>query len=107
MSLDQDIRSHLRNYLRGEATFREFEDWFVDATWDARNASGDFATLSLIYGVERVVSEFTSGHRTEKQLRRFLEPLSDDSDKLVFSSSSAITRSPTFVAHTRLLTGSV
>lgn len=73
MGLDQEIRERLRHYLDGDLSFEEFEDWFLDATWDLHR---DPKTVpELIYTVERCIAEYTGGHRSENELREAFAPL--------------------------------
>jgi hypothetical protein len=71
MTLEQEIRSWLRRYLRNEIPFEMFEDWFVDRTWDVQQ-EGSETERALTYAIERHIGEYTSQCRTEAQLKRAL-----------------------------------
>lgn len=73
MGLDQEIREHLRHYLDGALSFEEFEDWFLDATWDLHRDSPDVP--ELVYTVERCIAEYTGDYRSEDELRETFEAL--------------------------------
>jgi hypothetical protein len=73
MTLEQDIRSWLRRYLRNEIPFEAFEDWFVDATWNVQR-EGNETARALAYTIDRLIADYTSHCRTEGQLKRALRP---------------------------------
>jgi hypothetical protein len=71
MTLEHEIRSWLRRYLRNEIPFETFEDWLVEATLDVhRKGSGTEQWLTS--AIERHIGEFTSRAKTEAQLKRAL-----------------------------------
>lgn len=108
MSLNLEIRARLARYLTGEGTLREFRDWFLPTTWDI-HLTGDRGTIALVGEVGLRIDEFTSGHRTEADLRSLLVPLvaryAIGSDDLELTASSTTIRSdislPVRVVHTR------
>lgn len=67
MTLEQEIRTRLAAYLDGGLSLEDFDHWFAGATWDVRHS--DPAAAELVYEVELLVAEFTSGHRFESELR--------------------------------------
>jgi hypothetical protein len=73
-SLETAIRDRLASYLAGEITLRQFEDWFVPASWN-RAGQGNASLDALIGEIELRLAELTSGHRTEMELRELLSPL--------------------------------
>ncbi|MCA1709611.1 MAG: hypothetical protein LC808_42565 [Actinobacteria bacterium] len=73
MRLDQEIRERLRLYLDGALSFEEFEDWFLDATWDLHREPEDVP--ELVCTVERYISEYTGDYRDEDELREAFEAL--------------------------------
>lgn len=73
-SLAAAIRDQLARYLKGEASLREFEEWFTAHTWDV-DRIGDQEAQDLTYEIELRLAEFTNGHWTEDDLRRLFQPL--------------------------------
>jgi hypothetical protein len=73
MDLEQEIREWLRLYLDEAISFRAFEDWFLNATWDLHRPDAD--TPELVYTIERYISEYTGGYRSEDELRTAFEAL--------------------------------
>lgn len=73
-SMESEIRERLARYLGGETTLDEFYAWFVPATWDVERETdeGAFDTTNEIY---LRLAEYSNGHRTEAELRPFLEAL--------------------------------
>jgi hypothetical protein len=67
-SLDLAIREQLGRYLTHEISLRDFQYWFVPATWYAdREASP--ALTDLIYSIELAMAEFSHRDWTESELR--------------------------------------
>ena len=77
---DLEIRDRLAQYLDGEISLRQFEDWFVPVAWNvARNAND--GTVALVGEIELRLAEFANGHWTEPELRTKLQPLATSSKK--------------------------
>ena len=72
--IDSEIRDRLSRYLSGETAWRDFEDWFVSATWDIEK-SGNSSAIELTHEIELRFAEFSNGHRTESDLHAKLRPL--------------------------------
>lgn len=70
-SLDASIREHIVRYLASESTLHELEEWFVPTTWNTVGRV-PLSTERLIGGVELRLAEYTSGHRTEEEVRVLL-----------------------------------
>ena len=72
-SIDWNVRTHLQRYLLGEEILRAFQRWFTPIAWretDHQSASKLVRTVALF------LAEYTSGHRSEPELRNlFLEQL--------------------------------
>ncbi|MGH2561747.1 MAG: hypothetical protein ACRDJH_21990 [Thermomicrobiales bacterium] len=49
-SLASAVRSHLADYLAGKRSLREFDEWFVSATWDVET-TGDQPTIDLTFEI--------------------------------------------------------
>ena len=67
-SLDSDIRDHLLRYLVREIDLETFETWFVEATWGQLGQVTPWVAKQ-IGAIELLLAEYTSGHRTEEDLR--------------------------------------
>jgi hypothetical protein len=70
-SLAELIRERLRDYLAGETTLDEFEEWFVPATWHVER-SGDVEADSLTGKILLVLAEFSHGDWIEEEVRGLL-----------------------------------
>jgi len=62
------IRERLISYLLGEISLAELEEWVVSETWNVHQ-TGDQSTQDLVFSVELLLAEHSSGHRTEEELR--------------------------------------
>ena len=74
VDLEIQILDKLADYLVGEMSLRDFQNWFVPIAWDIE-ATGSPAARDLAYEIELHLAEYTSGHRTKKELREKLLPL--------------------------------
>jgi len=72
MATDHHIRVLIRDFLDGHLTFEEFEDAFLDETWDVR-AEQLNEVPEIVFTVERYIAEFTGGYRSDDDLRNGLE----------------------------------
>jgi hypothetical protein len=68
----KEFREKLADYLTGKIALDAFEDWFVQNSWNAKDA--DPEERRWIHGVELCLSEFSSHHLSENQLRKELRP---------------------------------
>lgn len=66
------IRNELAMSLAGILPLDDFEDWFVQNTWNIQN-TGSKAAEVLTFAIEELLSEYTSGHISEDKLRKELE----------------------------------
>lgn len=73
-SLEFNIHEKLAEYLAGEITLCEFEDWFFPETWDI-DQTDNTALINLVYGIKLSLAEFSNGDWTEAELRSMLRPL--------------------------------
>jgi hypothetical protein len=73
-SLENELREKLINYLSGEISLKEFENWFVPASWNV-NRSNNQAAINIVYEIELWLSEYSDGFRSEGELRNLLLPL--------------------------------
>jgi hypothetical protein len=76
--LDSEIRDYVARLLNGQMNLREFQEWFVPATWNIdQNPSNDSAR-ELAYSIELLLAEYTNGHLSEQELRSDLERLASN-----------------------------
>jgi len=68
-----EIRQKLAGFLAGEIDLDTFEDWIVRNTWDVHQW-GDEDARNLSYAIELRLSEHSSGHLPESELKRELRP---------------------------------
>ena len=73
-NLEREIRSCLAEYVTGQATFEEFNDWFAPILWEVEDR-GEPAATDLAYRIEGAVAEYSAGHLTEEDLRREMESI--------------------------------
>lgn len=69
-----EIRNWLVRYLAQEISLKEFEDWFVPATWDVEKSKNPFA-VQTAQEIDLRLAEFSNGHITEDELKTLLRPL--------------------------------
>lgn len=67
--LELQIRQRLISYLINAISLRDFQEWFIATTWDI-HLSGEIGTIALTNDIELRLSEFSSGHLPESQMRR-------------------------------------
>lgn len=69
--VENAIRDQIARYLSGDISLAEFEDWFVPRAWVAAR-EGSAAALDLVMQIELLLGEFSSGHRTEDDVKAAL-----------------------------------
>ncbi|SRR6266545_1724490 len=67
--LELIIRQKLIDYLQNAISLDEFQEWFVPNTWDI-HLSGEPGAIALTNDIELRLSEYSSGHLPEAQMRR-------------------------------------
>lgn len=73
-NLDLDIRVWVQRYIRGDVGLRDFQEWFVPATWDVHlNAP---AAADVAYVVDAGLSLFDRGELSEQALKKWLRRVS-------------------------------
>jgi len=70
-----EIRQQLLSFLAKGIDLDDFEDWIAQNTWDVHR-SGDLEAEQLAYSIELFLSEQSSGHLSESDLRSELSLLS-------------------------------
>lgn len=68
------IMEQLSRYLGNQISRDEFEDWFVQASWNAHRES-DLVSFKLVSAIELKLAEYSSGHLSEPDLREELRTL--------------------------------
>lgn len=74
MVSSSQIREQLVNFLDGRIDLDAFEDWFVQNTWNI-HSSGSRSAETLTFAIEESLSEYSSHHLTEQELRSELRSL--------------------------------
>lgn len=59
-SLASEIRRNVARVVAGDLTIRQFEDWFVPATWDVERTA-DQEAIRLAHQVLHRVAEYDGG----------------------------------------------
>jgi len=70
------LRLRLLALLRDRISLVEFEDWFIDSTWDETHVSLD--ALELARNIELVLAEYTGGAWSWPELRDHLSDLAQE-----------------------------
>lgn len=68
MFSDQELAHKLLELAIGRVPIRDFEDWFVAASWNAIDWASP-ALLEAVYSLELVFAEYSSQHVTHSYLR--------------------------------------
>ncbi len=74
MATNAEICKHARAWLQGEICLRQFEDWFVPATWRSYQNT-DLSIHELVDEIELNLSEYSDGLINDQQLRQRLSNL--------------------------------
>ena len=72
--LDQQIREHLVRYLSGELSLRDFNRWFMPATWNIDRSANEDAER-LVGDIGLALAELQAGHASEDQVRALFDRL--------------------------------
>lgn len=64
MTLDELIIEKLKDYVDGTTPFKKFWSWIAENTWSRET--------ELVYRIKLVIFEYTSGHRSERELKNIL-----------------------------------
>lgn len=73
MAKINDVRDRLARLLDNKEPLETFEDWFVQNSWNIHHQD-DPELRRIVHAIELRLSEFSSGHLTESNLRRELLP---------------------------------
>jgi len=63
----QQLRKQLGKVISRDTTVRDFEDWFLPATWDL-SEKADPTAFALVADVRLALAEFDRGDLTENEL---------------------------------------
>jgi hypothetical protein len=74
MVSSSQIRQHLAMFLSGEIDLESFEDWFAQNTWNIHQ-SGSAAAEVATFAVEESLSEYSSRHINDEELRQELSQI--------------------------------
>ena len=78
MISDRDVRDQISRYLSNEIGLDQFEDWFVENTWNVQKW-GDPDLQDLVFHVESELSEYSGSEKlSETSLRNRLLPMVRD-----------------------------
>jgi hypothetical protein len=68
---EHHIREALARYVSGEIFLKELQEWFIPRAWELLTEGGPAADLAA--EIELLLAEYTSGQRTEHDLREALK----------------------------------
>lgn len=92
MVSSSQIREHLSLLLDHQIGLDSFEDWFVQNTWNIHQ-SGSMAAESLTFAIEESLSEYSSEHINDDELRAELFGILQ-SDNMIIVIASPMTAPP-------------
>lgn len=69
---EHHIREALARYASGEIFLKELQEWFIPRAWELLTEGGPAADLAA--EIELLLAEYTSGQRTEDDLREAFKP---------------------------------
>ena len=76
MIRESEVREKLEDLLSDEFCLEDFEDWLVQRSWNMHLDSSS-AAQDLVSAIELALSEHSSGHLSDEQLRADLQSLLD------------------------------
>lgn len=98
MIQENEIRAQLLEYLSRNHNLDEFEDWFVQRSWNMHRDS-DPGAQKLVSKIELALSEYSSGHGSEAALRNLLSELHGDFNLAV---DAPLKARPVFSNHSQM-----
>jgi|SRR6185436_1745912 len=96
---ESQIRQHIASFLAGKESLADFEDWLARNSWNMHKDSEQNAQ-DLVSDIELRLSEFSSGHLSEDELKQELASLANEikmsrrlgvSSPVIKTAASAIT----------------
>jgi hypothetical protein len=95
-----DIRSSIGEFLAGDRSFDEFENWLISHTWNIHKL-GDVESQVLAYSVELRIAEFNADALSLSELRSELQNIANtfllnpnQSERVISASSTAFNPVP-------------
>lgn len=82
MVSSSQIRERIAQFLDGQIDLENFEDWIIQNTWNI-HLSGSVAAESLTFAIEESLSEYSSNHINESELRGELLDILDSGNIFV------------------------
>ncbi len=82
MVSSSQIRERLSMFLEGQIDLEDFEDWFAQSTLNI-HLSGSVAAEALTFAIEESLSEYSSRHIDERDLRLELSQILGAENKIV------------------------
>ena len=70
-SIEVEISERVAQYVAGDLSLREFQEWFVPRSWGI-DAAGDIHAAKLANEIELFLAEFSNGDWSEGELREKL-----------------------------------
>lgn len=89
MIQENEIRNAVVNYLAGEQSLDEFEDWLAQRSWNM-HLDSDPGAQDLVGKIELALAEYSNGHKSERGLRNELRSLVETCRVVIGSASSVI-----------------
>jgi hypothetical protein len=74
LSTGYNIRQTAMQYVAGKISLRTFEDWFTPIAWEIEKFQDPDAE-TLVYQIDVLLAEVSSGHRSENSLKSALVPV--------------------------------
>ena len=98
MISDLDIRNQIASYLSNEIDLDQFEDWFVQNTWNVQKW-GDPYLQDLVFAVESELSEYSGSNLSEASLRNRLMPMVQ-MYRVIYGNTPIVTSTATAISQT-------
>jgi hypothetical protein len=76
MITESQIREQLAMYLDGSVSFEEFEDWFIDQSWDSHLDSSQSAQ-DLVSDISLLIYEYLDERIEESGLKEGLRSIAE------------------------------
>ncbi len=74
MLTELQLREQLAKFLSGEMSRDDFEDWFVQESWNIHQ-SPDLGAARLVNAIELLLAENSSGHLSDSDMVKELKSL--------------------------------
>ena len=78
MALRDEVGRRIAAFVTGQTSLNQLREWFEPLSWQLAEILGDAdmpsADQQLVFDVDLLLSEYTSGHRDEQEVRSALLP---------------------------------